>query len=621
MHLFLFQYKKPLVSTLLLGCLLIITSCTTNPTYEKNRIISDEDSEFILNKTKNNTNFNKLLRKNKDEKINESIDILLEILTAAVNEKNWSASENILKEINSDDLNSQQLTQYSIDASQYWIAKKQFNMAREWLSGPAVRDNFSLMSNNEKVNILMLRAEVLFIKGQMVSSLYDRILLNKLSDNPKQKKYNQRKIWTTSLKLTKSSRENIIKKNKFDTISGWLTLASIHYDYMSGKEKQLLKISEWQSKWFNHPANNDLPSDIRALFLQSKEVKEIAMLIPLSGPLENAGKAIQEGMHASYFTALEENWNLPVIVNYDTNKDSITNIHQKIRQSNTDLIIGPLQKELLTELAQLENQIPIIALNYLNEKKIKNKNLIQFGLASEDEAKQLAFEAIQDGHQNAIILQTDFDWANRASESFKKKWQALGGKVVNHTILSSEKNYSKQIAESLSLDKSSFRHNKIEKIIGEELGFLPRRRQDFDVFIIFSNNDQIHAIKPLLDYHYSSGIEVYGSSHINDSVEGKSYRDLNGIIFNEIPWLLDDKKNNSIAPIEYYENKQLGRLFALGSDVFYIHKNLDQLRYSHTHFFAGKTGDIYLNENRLIRKLDMAYYKRGKIKKLPSSTY
>ena len=61
-------------------------------------------------------------------------------------------------------------------------------------------------------------------------------------------------------------------------------------------------------------------------------------------------------------------------------------------------------------MAKLESQIPIIALNYLNNKNIINKNIIQFGLASEDEAEQLAFEAIQNGHKNAIILQTNFDW-------------------------------------------------------------------------------------------------------------------------------------------------------------------------------------------------------------------
>ena len=266
-------------------------------------------------------------------------------------------------------------------------------------------------------------------------------------------------------KSIKSSRK-IIKRNKNDIITGWLSLVSIHDDYASGKEKQLLNLNKWQLKWLNHPANENLPADIRALFIQSTETKEIALLIPLSGSLENAGEAIQDGVFASYFSALEENWNLPVITTYDTNKDSISNIHKRIRLTNTDLIIGPLKKESLEELAKLENQIPIIALNYLNDKKIKNKNIIEFGLASEDEAKQLAYEAIRNGYKNAIVLQTNFDWANRASSVFKENWQLLGGNVISHKILTNEKDFSKQIEESLNLDKSQSRHNKIEKIVG-----------------------------------------------------------------------------------------------------------------------------------------------------------
>ena len=58
-------------------------------------------------------------------------------------------------------------------------------------------------------------------------------------------------------------------------------------------------------------------------------------------------------------------------------------------------------------------------------------------------------EAIQNGHKNAIILQTNFDWAYRASESFKKKWNKLGGKIINYTILTDEKKYSVQIEAKL----------------------------------------------------------------------------------------------------------------------------------------------------------------------------
>ena len=206
MYLLLFQYRKFISKILFLGCILVVVSCTTTPTYESNKIISETDSELILNKSKIPKNLNKLLRQHKNKNINESDDILLEMLTASVNEKKWRIAKNILNEIDTTDFNLEQLTQYSIDISQYWIEEKQFDMAREWLFGPFIKNNFSYMSNTEKANILMLRAEVLYAKGEMLLSLYDRILLNNLTNDLQQKKYNLRKTWTTSLKAS-SHRE------------------------------------------------------------------------------------------------------------------------------------------------------------------------------------------------------------------------------------------------------------------------------------------------------------------------------------------------------------------------------------------------------------------------------
>ena len=51
-------------------------------------------------------------------------------------------------------------------------------------------------------------------------------------------------------------------------------------------------------------------------------------------------------------------------------------------------------------------------------------------------------------------------------------------------------------------------------------------------------------------------------------------------------------------------------------DAFYIHNKLDELKYSSENILPGKTGRIYLENNKLIRKLEMAHYK-GEIEGLP----
>ena len=164
----------------------------------------------------------------------------------------------------------------------------------------------------------------------------------------------------------------------------------------------------------------------------------------------------------------------------------------------------------------------VIALNYLTETTITNPSIIQFGLAAEDEARQLAYNARRHGHKNARIIQSNADWSRRAGLAFRKQWATLGGQTLNQTVLSDSKNYSSEIAKSLLLPESQTRYQQLERLLATSIEFTPRRRNDVDVIILFANSQQAKSIKPLLAYHYASKLPVYSSSHIHDGVEGNS---------------------------------------------------------------------------------------------------
>ena len=176
-----FDYKKTMKNSLLFSCLIFLTCCTTNPVYQSDKSISDLSSDLVLNKSKKVKSLDTLFRQYKDKNIDESNDILLEILTASVNEEKWGITENVIHIINIDNLNLKQFIQYNIDASQYYIETKQFEMAKKLLLSSEIKNNLNSMSNSEKTNILILRAEVFYRTGEIISSLTDRIFLSEFT--------------------------------------------------------------------------------------------------------------------------------------------------------------------------------------------------------------------------------------------------------------------------------------------------------------------------------------------------------------------------------------------------------------------------------------------------------
>jgi outer membrane PBP1 activator LpoA protein len=215
-----------------------------------------------------------------------------------------------------------------------------------------------------------------------------------------------------------------------------------------------------------------------------------------------------------------------------------------------------------------------------------------------------------------MIIQSSADWSKRASQTFSQEWLSSGGVLVSNTTLTEAKNFSAEIERSLLLPTSRARHQRLENIIGQKIEFTPRRRNDIDMIVIFANSKQTRSIKPLLAYHYAGKLPVYSSSHINDGLEHTTEnRDLNDIIFNEIPWVLEPNTLKRQVAERYVSNKKLGRLFAMGLDAFYLHPRIEQLRQAPDSQLQGMTGRLSLQDNRVKRELQIAEFVKGRAKK------
>jgi len=383
-----------------------------------------------------------------------------------------------------------------------------------------------------------------------------------------------------------------------------------------------VKMEPWLSQWYQlydqHSAGPyfavNLLEESRRIYIKPSR---IALMLPFSGRLGKIAEAIQNGFLFAYYQDQELNTELEII---DASNDP-SEFRLQYRQAildGADFVVGPINKDLVDMLQNQESlEVPTLTLNYGKKSSEATQNLYQFGLNPEDEAEQIANIALSEGRNHAITLVPDTEWGARLEKAFSLRFESLGGRVVGTQSYPSKKNdYSDSIKKLLNLTSSNQRRSILQRVIGQEVSFDPRRRQDIDMVFIAANSRQARLIKPQLKFHRALTLPVYATSHVS-STNGNSDddRDLNGIQFLDIPWLLDNSKNRdyrNIAQLWPSDSKRRGRLYALGIDAYRLIPALRRLMINPGESELRNTGQLTVDkEGRVRRSLLLATYEKG----------
>ena len=93
---------------------------------------------------------------------------------------------------------------------------------------------------------------------------------------------------------------------------------------------------------------------------------------------------------------------------------------------------------------------------------------------------------------------------------------------------------------------------------------------------------------------------------------------MNGVIFTDMPWILDTTHQLSIIQDALNRNwsqekSNYRRLYALGIDAYHLIPEIGRLAIEKNSYLAGETGDLTINSNNIIkRKLRRAQFVDGK---------
>jgi len=353
--------------------------------------------------------------------------------------------------------------------------------------------------------------------------------------------------------------------------------------------------------------------------------RQVALLLPLTGPSAAAGKAIQNGFLGAYFataSALDDRQSVRL---YDVNSEGgASTAYQRAVADGAEFVVGPLLKKNVMELADdILIPVPVLTLNYLPDESLAPPGLYQFALAPEDEAASAAVRALGDGYTRAVALVPNNDWGRRVLQSFATEFEGLGGTLLDHRSYTPDKqDFSNEIENLMGLSGSVQRYRRLRANIGNSLQFDPRRRQDAEFIFLAAAAGPARLLKSQLKFHYSGDLPAYSTSLVN-SLDGRSNSDLNGIMFADTPWLIDPQPWIRFLPQTYSElwpeERRLGRLHAMGYDAYTLIASLYASRGRAFPDLDGATGELFLDQyGRVHRRLAWAQFQRGEAVALPN---
>lgn len=517
--------------------------------------------------------------------------------------------------------------------AQIALAQQQFDAAVELLTSDTHGlPTLSGSLDPERLNrISLLRAQAWEGQQNFLAAARERIFVAPMLEDSELQQENHHRIWQDLIQLPAETLDSLTRTIAIPEIQAWLELAGIYKSQQDDLDSQIKAIRNWQQRHAGHPAAVQLPDSVRLLTeLSSSKPQHIALLLPLQGKYRQSALAVQDGFLTAHYATLrtiEPDMPAPVIRIYDSSDTTrFLETYQTAVREGADIIVGPLQKENVHQLAASPQTLPVttIALNTDDSVREPPQNLFQFGLTPEEDARQVALQAQRDQLRRAGVFHQQGNWGERSLNAFREHWSHDDLQLNVTAQFDSARNLANEVKRLLLVDQSEARAQQLKRIVGRNMEFQPRRRQDIDFLYLVATPEQGRLIKPLLDFYFADNLPVYATSQIySGESNADKDRDLNGILFCDLPFILEasDPLKRQLQDAWPGANPRFFRLNALGIDAYRLQTRIQLLQKVPNSTLSGATGTLSIGElNRIQRELIWARFEKGKPRLLPRVT-
>lgn len=303
-------------------------------------------------------------------------------------------------------------------------------------------------------------------------------------------------------------------------------------------------------------------------------------MLPLQSPdYARAAEAVRDGFLAAA-EAAGETRRVRVIGHGDGN---VLGGFEGAKSTGASVVVGPLVRDDLRTLVASGRSLPLtLALNQLDEGVALPPQIYTLALAVESDARVLARRMRADNVLNVVVIGGDAPLLKRFANAFAAEWLLSGGSPPN----------------DFGFDATA-----------GGLGVLQR-----ELAKVAADGALIALDGPAaaLARSFVPRLPAYASSLVNQALEPAAARDLEGVTFVDLPWIVTpDHPSLAKLPRRPRESLVLERLYALGLDAFEIARGFtdgvpERLQ------IAGATGRLTLADGRqFLREGTVAVFRQG----------
>ena len=537
----------------------------------------------------------------------------------AARQNNPGRAAGILEQVQIDQLKTDKQIYANTLSAELALGRSQPKAALTALNHPSLQ-HLGEMPVDLQTRAHTVRARALEADGQTLAAVSERVFMGPLLQSDALSANNDA-IWA----LVSTLAPEQLQSSANDDMGGWLSLARA-VKGAGTLEQQQAALDNWKAQNPQHPAARQLPTTLAQLRdLKSEPLTKIALLLPQDGQLASVARALRDGFMAAHYQAEQAGQKPPSIEVFDSSRvTSMDAFYAQAKAAGVQMVVGPLEKPLVKQLTS-KSQLPIttLALNYSESTAQSPAELFQFGLAAEDEAREVARRAWADGKRNAVAMVPKGEWGDRVLEAFRQSWQAKGGTLLGVERIDQPVALAQQVAELFQLRNSEGRAQRLQSATGAQMAAQPNRRQDIDFMFLAATPQQAQQIKPTMVFQYAGDVPVYATSHLfTNSGDQAMYNDLSGVRFCETPWLLNanDPLRQQVTAQWPQAAGSLGRLYAMGIDAYRLTPRLTQLKALPDSRIEGLSGSLALGKGqRIERQLPWAEFVNGKVQRLPDT--
>ncbi|ASJ95301.1 penicillin-binding protein activator [Shewanella marisflavi] len=490
------------------------------------------------------------------------------------------------------------------------------------------------LANWQMVSYHQLKARLYQYTKQPIEQAKELSLLSAYLPSAEANQVND-DIWRILQPLHEQTLLAFSQDNSNPVFTGWLQLAYIAKHYAIDPQLLVQQLGNWQQDNPGHPGAKKLPTDLeRALNTKPYKPKNIAVLLPLTGPRAAIADTVKQGIISSYLTNPDDT----VSVNFFDSAQGAEVAQQQAIAAGADFIIGPLLQSEVETLLKAEAaasqsadgaaqptlqqvKVPQLFLNHVDDVVATNDQFF-FALSPTDEALDAAQKLYNDGVEKPLLLASNDSVGRRMAEAFNTKWQALTQEEAEIHYYDRGDQMKVTVQKSLGVIDSKERIARIKALLGNKIEADFRSRRDIDAIYMIASSQDLQLLKPFIDVNFSvfaEPVPLYTTSRSRlESQSRAAAQELNNLTISDIPWLIETNAETAeVARLWPSWGNSQKRLYVMGFDALQLVSKLAQMRALPGYQYSGRSGLLsVLPDGTINRQLSWGRYQRGNLKPL-----